>query len=252
MAEDVEKIERIKSNLRSYLNEQPNGEHAEQAKRILVNLQANAPSLPSPSHQMKNESDVDLGIESGPIVANPHNAMDRTLGVGTQLPGGKNERASEQALPARQQTELEGDPIAQQIVGQAMTMPALHVAGLGLSAVGRKLLQSRAGQAAKFLADQGAPVAAPKPTSFLEPPPEFDPMGDLARARAALAMKAPSTAAHYGSLGALLAPWEFAARNAAPMAGRAALPLMRAGAGAANVPLSAAASPLFQAVMGKD
>lgn len=251
MAEDIEKIERIKSNLRSYLNEQPNGEHAEQAKRILVNLQANAPSLPSPSRQMKNPTDADLGLENEPIKASGRfsDANDETSG---QAYRDAVNSGSAAPLPRRPQTELEGDPLAQEIAGAAMTMPALHVAGLGLSAVGRKLLQSRAGQAAKFLADQGAPVATPKPPSFLEPAPEFDPMGDLAKARSELALKAPSTAAHYGSVGALMAPWEFALRNAGPIAGRMALPLIRGGAAAANIPLSLVSSPLLQAVAGKE
>lgn len=278
MAEDQEKIERIKSNLRSYLNAQPSGPDAEQAKRILVNLQANAPSLPSPRAPSESMSDVDLGIESGPRVT-----YDSTAGApGTRsmaLPGGSNE-ASMHAGPApraHETTELEGDPIAQEIVGQAMTMPLLHVAGLGMSSLGRKLMEPAASKFANTVMDvdrdaivKGGSMAGEKVGAALD---KIERMKTAAPERAsfldaekekilngAMSAAPDASTADMGMLGHLLplvghGPTGLALRAAAAapaaagdLAGRG---LIRAGQGMA-MPLSLAGNPLLQAATGRE
>lgn len=246
---DPGKIEEVRSRLYDYVSLNPTGEHADKARQILATLPARDPSDAS-GHGPRDLTDDQAGVGSGPLASRVLSVAGGKPLVG--LPGPPQDVTA--APRPHVQTELEGDPMAQEILGQAMTMPLLHVAGLGLSGIGRKLLDTRAGQAAKFLADQGAPVAAPKPTSFLEPSPEFDPMGDLAKARDELKLKAPHTVMHLGSLGALMAPAEFAARNVAPLAGRAALPMIRTGEGAARAVAAPwlAGNPLLQAATGRE
>lgn len=276
MAEDQEKIERIKSNLRTYLRDQPSGPDAEQAKRILVNLQANAPSLPSPSRQMKNQSDVDLGIESGPLVgAMPQSGTfgPPTAGKPLQIQGGTNDTATPPTHPT---TELEGDPMAREIVGQAMTMPLLHMAGLGLSGIGRKMMEPAASKLANTVMDvdreaivKGGSMAGEKVGAALdkikrlrEAAPERAPFLDAEEEKIldqATAGAPPADDAH-GMLGHLLplaghGPTGLALRAAAAapaalgdVAGRG---LVRAGQGMA-MPLSLAGSPLLQAATGRE
>lgn len=121
--DDAEKIARLQVAL-----QEPEGKYThDQIRAKLAELQGPRPSLSG--HHDTNPSDVDLGIESGPMKADPNNWMDRFAGTGEQLPGGKNEKAM-YPRPRRPQTELEGDPGAQMMLaGAEGSVAAAPIAG---------------------------------------------------------------------------------------------------------------------------
>ena len=97
-------------------------------------------------------SDVEMGIESGPLLG--FNGWFQPDDRGTPLAGGKHESEMYAPLPARPQTELEGDPLAQMIV-----------VGVVLGPVGRTLtnvLKPFIGRAALPLVSAGEGAAASK------------------------------------------------------------------------------------------
>jgi hypothetical protein len=279
MAEDQEKIERIKSNLRAYLNTQPTGANAEQAKRILVNMQANAPSLPA-QHE-RPVTDEQLGIANQPVRGSE---IDTALTGDPATTTARAQPAMDAAAVApiptardarRDQGEM-SDPGAREMLAQAETMPALHVAGLGLSALGSKLLAPAAerlgSQAVNVDRDaivKGGSLAGQKVGDALDHlekmrtvAPERGPFLDREKEnileQATSAAPVASDALHLGHLAALAGhgPTGLAIRAlaAAPgaamdMAGRG---LARTGGAVAGMPASMLSSPLLQAVTGRE
>ena len=139
---------------------------------------------PLPASMRQSDEELDLP-SSGPIrtdLVGVNSQQPRDSGAGgttgtggTTLPFLATPRQSD--VTERKphiQTELESDPLLQEGVGQAMTLPLLHAAAWLVSAAGRGLLGTRGGQAAKFLSEAGEPIRAPtKP--FGQPATEFDP-----------------------------------------------------------------------------
>jgi hypothetical protein len=122
-----------------------------------------------PSERM---SDDQLGINAGPI----HDNSDTRTTLGKILEQPRQHRyeidpknpAQMRATSKDPNSGFDNDPIAHEIATQAMLMPALHVAGLGVSALGRKLLSGEGGKAAELLRSRGLPI---KPGA--EPVPEI-------------------------------------------------------------------------------
>jgi hypothetical protein len=242
----------------------PSGPDADQARAFLARLPKTGTSDMQPAPAPRSLTDDQAGVASGPLESRALSIAGGKPIAG--LPGAPRDVTAQ--APHHIQTELEGDPIAQEIVGQAALMGPLHLLSGGASYLGRKLMQTEGGQAAKYLAQRGLPLEAP-PRPFGAPPPVAGAASseqEVMRARDALKFKAP----HVGDLGvggagaaALLHAGHaglaglpglaaLAARNAAPIAGRLAMPLIRAGeVGAAASPaMSLAGNPLLEAAVG--
>ncbi len=276
MGADEDQMARIQARLYALVSANPGGPDADQARSILARLPHHAAGEALPGMRPQSRDPNPSGPEFTPLDYGQANGRESPAARAPHVPFTDvklpvRQQAPQDVLhpsPRRPDTELEADPLLQEGVGQAMTMPALHGAGVLLSGLGRQFLKTEAGQAMKFLAERGAPTAAPKATEFLAPSPEFDPMGDLAKAREALELRLPHTALDLGAPGAAgYALWQMGhhglaavpaalnvvGRNAAPLAARAAMPMIRAGeavSGAAPT-LSLGGNPLFNAVEGR-
>jgi len=142
---DVDEIDQktaaiARTKLHAFLDGNPPAEKAAEAHRMLA-------MLPSPVAPPREHSDAELGLE------NQINDNGEANLLNTKPSQDERDAAAvaRTASPIKPQTELEGDPSAQEILGQAMTMPLLHMIGLGLSGSANAILDSKGGQAARLL-----------------------------------------------------------------------------------------------------
>lgn len=265
---DPAKVEELRSRLYDYVSSNPTGEHAAQARQILGTLPAKAasetPGANMPQPAPRNLTDEQAGAASGPLYTH-------------RRPAGGTDFASERSPKEAANAEGEmNDPGARELLMQAETMPGLHMIGLGLSGLGRKMM----GPAAEKFANSTIDVAhdAVVKTGRYAGQKVGEALDQIKRLRAA----APERAAFYnGEEERILegatsppeapAPGGFDLGHLAPLAGHGptGLALRMAAAAPAAVgdvagrglvrggqqlagPMSLAGSPLLQAVSGRE